>query len=177
MKTCWPHGPLCLKKNKTKWTPQCVQQSGTRQRFLSNNIPRNAPKYRSTWPKYAPVRNQEALGRILHWNLNIRAVPRCSCLHHYLLTYILSFPANLRRSFGIQQTLVAEETWRRGEGRGESRWATPRPHVPAQSDKDRVSATNGSPRASEELREAQGFPPCQSRKVGIWECVFFGGAV
>lgn len=72
MKTCWPHGPLCLKKKKN-WTPQCVQQSGTRQRFLSNNIPRNAPKYRPTWPKYAPVRKQEALGRILCWK------PQHSC--------------------------------------------------------------------------------------------------
>lgn len=174
----WKHADLIAHFALKKWTPQCVQQSGTSQRFWSNNIPRNAPKYRSTWPKYALVRNQAALGRILCRNLNIRAVPRCSCLHQYLLTYIPSFPANHRRSFGIQQTLVGEETWRRGEGRRESRWATPSPHVPAESDKDRVFATNGSPLASVEQRDAQGFPPYaprmnwwsryQNRRVGIW---------
>lgn len=63
------------------------------------------------------------------------AVPRCSCLHQHLLTYILSLAANLRLSFGIQLTLVEEETWRRGEGPRESGWATPRPHVPARPTK------------------------------------------
>lgn len=141
MKTCWPHSPLCLKKED-----RCNVYSnpGWDKRFLSNNISQNALKYRSTWPKYASVRNQAALGRIQCWNLNVLAVPRCSCLHQYLLTYIPSFAANLRRSFGIQQTLVEKETWRRGEGPRESGWATPRPHVPSPVDKDRVYTTNAS---------------------------------
>lgn len=132
--TSWPS---CLKFER------CSVFAAIRDKtkVLSNNIPPNS-KHRATWPKYVPVRT----GRCSD----------ASCKETSILgsTFGLFYDARVCAStswptFSLFQPISGvisafSKHWEKrkrdgeGEGRRESRWATPRPHVPAQSGKDRL---------------------------------------
>lgn len=119
----------------------------SKKKVVNNNIPPN-PKGWATWPKYVPARNRRCLNASSKRNVVLGTTfglfsDAHVCTSTSWPTFTPPQPISGVISAFSKHKREKETWWRGGgeEGRWESRWATPRPHVPALSGKDRLCLT------------------------------------